>query len=428
MASSDNPAGKLGSESKSMANDPSLQEVVCVGFGPAQIATAIANREARKSCNILFFERKPSFSWHSGHLVRTRMETPFMYDLATIRNPRSTFTYVNYLLARDRLVEFANSDRLNPLRVEFDDYLRWCADQFKNQVRYEHEVVSIAPAEGEGAVRYWNVAVRDKSGKVNVIQTRNVIAPSPSRTPDQKRQILSSVDFLAGQRIVTTADYLSKRNELRERREKPLNVVVVGSEQQSVEILDDLLSCPRLGNVTMVTENESLEPLKILADGLEPPPPQLCSIWSPAAGKQKKTVTGSSELVQSIYARGYEKQVASKGVFKLRVAIHGDVAKACAQADIIISENSVQQIPISGLYQGVDKLVLGCRQEGESLEEVQFKRGAVGESCRMWLLSANSDGGKSLAKDIAQRAGDIVRALALSDERKRDANMVTARM
>lgn len=429
MASSEQPTEKLRSESKSMANDQPFQEVVCVGFGPAQIATAIANREARKSSNMLFFERKPSFSWHSGHLVRTRMETPFMYDLATIRNPRSKFTYVNYLLARNRLVEFANSDRLNPLRLEFEDYLRWCADQFKDQVRYEHEVISIAPGEGEeDAVRYWNVTVKDPSGKIKVIQTKNVIAPSPSRKPDQKRQILSSADFLSGQRIILTADYLSKRNELRERRDKPLNVALTGSEQQAIEILDDLLSCPRLGNITMVTENESLEPLTILGDGPEPPPPQLCSIWAPPAGKPTKTITRSSELVQSIYARAYEKQVASKGAFKLRVVIHGDVAKACAQADIIISENDGQQIPRRGLFQGVDTLVLGCRQKGESLEEVQFKRGAVGESCRMWLLSARSNGGKSLAKDIAQRAGDIVRALALSDERKRDANMATARM
>lgn len=412
-----------------MAASSPLYDLVCIGFGPAQIATAIANREARKSSNVLFFERKSSFSWHPAHLIRTRMETPFVYDLATIRNPRSAFSYVNYLLARDRLVEFANSDRLNPLRVEFEDYLRWCAEQFKDQVRYGLEVVDVAPGGGEGAVRCWNVTVKDRDGKTSTVQARSIVAPSPASKREQKPHTLSGVDFLAGQRIVPSTDYLSKRNELWERREVPLNIAVVGSGQHTVEILADLLACPRLGNITMVTNNESLAPLRILGDGSEPPPPQLCSIWQSPACKQKSTVTGSSELIQAIYGRGYEKQVASKGAYNLRVVIGGNAAEACSQADIIISEQAAHQLSSSGLFDSLDSLVLGCRQKGESLEEVQFKRGAVSESCRMWLLSAHSEGGRSLAKDIAQRTGEIVGALAVNDEtRAREGGMIVARM
>jgi L-ornithine N5-oxygenase len=416
--------------SNSMADSSPLYDLVCIGFGPAQIATAIANREAQKSSNVLFVERKPSFSWHSAHLVRTRMETPFVYDLATIRNPRSAFSYVNYLLARDRLVEFANSDRLNPLRLEFEDYLRWCAEQFKDQVRYGHEVIRVAPGGGaEGAVRYWNVAVKDSNGKTSMVQARSIVAPSPSSKREQKPHTLSSIDFLAGQRIVSTTDYLSRRNELWERREVPLNIAIVGSGQQTVEILADLLACPRLGNITMATENESLAPLRILSDGPEPPAPQLCSIWANPACKQKSTVTGSSELIQAIYGRGYEKQVASRGAYNLRVVIGGNAADACSQADIIISEQATPQLSSSSLFDSLDSLVLGCRQKGESLEEVQFKRGAVSEQCRMWLLSAHSEGGRSLAKDLAQRTGEIVNALAVNDEtRVRDGGMIAARM
>jgi len=400
----------------SMADSSPLYDLVCVGFGPAQIATAIANRESRKSSNVLFLERKPTFSWHSEHLVRTRMETPFVYDLATIRNPRSAFSYVNYLLARDRLVEFANSDRLNPLRLEFEDYLRWCAEQFKDQVRYGHEVISVAPAGGEDTVRCWTVAVKDRNGKTSMVRARNIVAPSPSSKREQKPHALNSVDFLAGQRIVPTTDYLSKRNELWERREVPLNIAVVGSGQHTVEILADLLACPRIGNITMATDNEYLAPLRILSDGPDPPPPQLCSIWASPACKQKSTVTESSELIQTIYGRGYEKQVATKGAHHLRVVIGGNTAEACSQADIIICEQVAQQLSSSGLFDSLDSLVLGCRQKGESLEEVQFKRGAVSENCRMWLLSAHSEGGRSLARDIAQRTGELVRALAVNEE------------
>ena len=255
-----------------------LYDLVCVGFSAAQLATAIANREARSDSKVLFLERKPSFSWHSGtHLSRARMETPFLYDLASLRNPRSAFSYNCYLLAQNRLVEFANSDRLNPLRDEFEDYMKWCARQFKDEVRYGSEVVGVAPESEDNIVRSWKIAVKDSSGQTYVVRARNVAAPTPGKHTAAKSEPLTTIDFLAGQRIIPMSDYLSRRNELRQAFEPRLNVALVGSDQQTVEILEDLLSCPRLGNVTVVTENEDLAPLKVLGEQ-ELPQPRLCSI------------------------------------------------------------------------------------------------------------------------------------------------------
>jgi L-ornithine N5-oxygenase len=45
------------------------------------------------------------------------------------------------------------------------------------------------------------------------------------------------------------------------------------------------------------------------------------------------------------------------------------------------------------------------------------------------LLSAHSEGGRSLARDIAQRTGEIVRALAMNEETgARDGAMIAARI
>ncbi|KAF1957106.1 hypothetical protein CC80DRAFT_491931 [Byssothecium circinans] len=400
-----------------------MYDLVCIGFGPAQLATAIANREARKPTKVLFVERKPAFSWHNPHLARTRMENPFLLDLATVRNPRSAFSYVNYLLVKNRLVEFANSDRPNPLRMEFEEYLQWCAEQFKDEVRYGSEAVQVKAERGDGVVKHWNVVVKDGSGKLSTVQARSIVAPFPPEKREQKEkarpQALTSVNFLAGQRIVAIDDYLAKRDDIRERREVPLNIAVVGSGQQAVEILDDLLSCPRLGNITIVTENESLAPLKVLSDGREPPHPRLCSIWARPDCGQKTSTSASSELIQSIYSRGYEKLVASKGKHGLRVVIAKDTAEPCSTADVIIAEQMPpSQLANSALFQDIDSLVLGCRQKGDSLEEVQFKRGTVVEGCRLYLVSAHSEGGRSLAKDIAVGAGEVVGALAVTGQEK----------
>lgn len=413
-------------ENVSNSSSSPFYDLVCVGFGAAQLATAIANREARTDSKVLFLERKPGFSWHSGsHLPRSRMESPFLYDLATVRNPRSAFSYACYLLARNRLVEFANSDRLNPLRDEFEDYMKWCAEEFKDEVRYGSEVVGVAPESEDNTVRGWKIAVKDENGKTYVVRARNVAAPTPGKHSSTKSESLTTVDFLAGQRIMPMADYLSRREELRQALESRLDIAIVGSSQQTIEILDDLLSCPRLGNITVVTENEDLTPLKVLGEK-EPPQPRLCSIWSKPSCDQKP-VTDSSELIQSIYMRAYEKQVASKGEYVLRLVVGKDASEPCSKANIIIRDTSAAPFSSSGLLQSLNTLVLGCHQLGESFEEVQFKRGAVADA-RMWLMSANSEGGRSLATDISLRAGEVVSALSSPAAERRDGLVVQARI
>ncbi|KAF1831745.1 hypothetical protein BDW02DRAFT_504533 [Decorospora gaudefroyi] len=396
----------------SMPDSSPQFDLMCVGFGAAQLATAIANRESRKPSRMLFVEQKPAFSWGSGsHLARTRMESPFMYDLATLRNPRTAFSYVNYLLARNRLIEFANSDRLNPLREEFEDYMKWCAEHFKGEVRYGSEVVDVAPETEGVAVTGWKVAVKDNTGRTYVVRARNIAAPSPSRPTGSASQSLPTVDFLAGQRIISMDDYAARRNELRGANEPRLNVSIVGSGGKTVEILDDLLSCSRLGNITVVTEEEALAPLTIL-DHTQPPQPQLCSIWSKSPNCQRASVTEASELVQMLYMRAYEKQVQTKGEFRLRVIIGQDAAAACSRSDFIIRDTTTSPLSNMAYFQRVDKLILGCRPKGESMEEVQFKRGAVTEGCGLWLVSSGSEDGRALAKDVALTAGEIVRKVS----------------
>ncbi|KAH7093240.1 L-lysine 6-monooxygenase (NADPH-requiring)-domain-containing protein [Paraphoma chrysanthemicola] len=413
----------------SLTTEAKMYDLVSIGFGPAQLATAIANRESKNPARVLYLERKPSFSWYPGaHTSRTRMENPFVYDLATVRNPRSAFTYVNYLLARKRLIEFANSDRLNPLRAEFEDYLKWCAEQFDGNVKYGSEVVEVLPEVESDVVTAWKVAVRDQSGNTSVVRARSVLAPSPSSNSATKpSQPLTSTDFLSGQRIIAMTDYLSKRNDLRDVHEPRLNIAIVGSGPQASEILDDLLTCPRLGNITIVTEDESLKPLQALHEQ-KSPQPRLCSIWAKPSGGKEESVGEASELVQTIYMRAYEKQVASRGQYGLRVVVGKEAAEACSKSDIIIRDTVTSPLASSEILQSLDTLVLGCRSRGDSLEEVLFKRGATADGCQVFLMSAHTEGGRSLAKDIAVMAGKVVGALLLEGVSRRDAVMVHARI
>lgn len=82
---------------------------------------------------------------HDGMLLPgTTMQVSFLKDLATMRSPRSAFTFLNYLHEQGRLPDFINLKTFFPTRVEFHDYLRWAAARVEMPVDYGFRVDSIS--------------------------------------------------------------------------------------------------------------------------------------------------------------------------------------------------------------------------------------------------------------------------------------------
>src|SRR2546421_3123896 len=153
-------------------------DLVCVGFGPASLAIAVALHDRGINARVLFLEQQPKFAWHSGMLLpRARMQISFLKDLATFRDPKSKFTFLNYLHCKNRLVPFTNLGTFYPLREEFNDYLCWAASHFEDCVRYGTEVLSVAPvADGKRPADRWNVISRNvKTNEILFLSARNVI-------------------------------------------------------------------------------------------------------------------------------------------------------------------------------------------------------------------------------------------------------------
>lgn len=156
--------------------DDSVLDLVGVGFGPSNLALAIAireyneNRAGTRPIRAEFVEVKPEFGWHMGMLIPgTTMQISFLKDLVTQRNPQSAFTFLNYLTERDRLTEFINYKTFFPTRLEFHDYLSWAADKVAATVRYGSRVSAVRDVEGafdiavtgthEGTLRARNVVI-----------------------------------------------------------------------------------------------------------------------------------------------------------------------------------------------------------------------------------------------------------------------------
>lgn len=99
-------------------------DVLGIGFGPANIALAIALEELMPNINVKFFEMRERSMWQPEMLIdRSDIQNNPLRDLVTPRNPRSKYTFINYLYEQGRLFEYLNLGIQFPLRKEYAYYI-----------------------------------------------------------------------------------------------------------------------------------------------------------------------------------------------------------------------------------------------------------------------------------------------------------------
>ncbi|MEV8455773.1 lysine N(6)-hydroxylase/L-ornithine N(5)-oxygenase family protein [Streptomyces sp. NPDC052095] len=213
---------------------PVVHDLMGIGFGPSNVAMAIALSEhnaragGQGPVTARFFEQQPSFGWHRGMLIDdATMQVSFLKDLVTLRNPASEFSFLCYLQSKGRLIDFINHKNLFPLRVEFHDYFEWAAAKVDGMVSYGHEVVAVTPVVREDAVEYLDVTVRSAEG-LSVHRARNLVVGTglrPVMPPGVER----------GERVWHNSDLLRKVDALESASPAPTRFVVVGAGQSAAE-------------------------------------------------------------------------------------------------------------------------------------------------------------------------------------------------
>ncbi|MGC4984733.1 lysine N(6)-hydroxylase/L-ornithine N(5)-oxygenase family protein [Streptomyces sp. DT193] len=212
-----------------------VYDVVGIGFGPSNLSLAIALEEHGASTpqhpvTTHFFERQPAFGWHRNMLLpSTTMQISFLKDLATYRNPLSRYSFVSYLHASDRLVQFVNNQDFFPTRQEFHQYLEWAAAALSDRVTYGTEVTSIRPVAEAGAPEsdLLEIEVRGSDGTTRVVTARNVVISTGlvPRMPD---------GLTSDERVWHSSEFLSRFNA--QDPEGLKSVAVVGAGQSAAEI------------------------------------------------------------------------------------------------------------------------------------------------------------------------------------------------
>ncbi|EXJ78212.1 L-ornithine N5-oxygenase [Capronia epimyces CBS 606.96] len=252
---------------------PALEEVhdlLSVGFGPASLAVAIALSDSLQQAQaevgqvanvprVRFLEKQRSFKWHSGMLLPgAKMQISFIKDLATLRDPRSYFTFLNYLKEHDRLVSFTNLSTFLPSRLEFDDYLQWAARHFDNVVEYGQQVESIRPHKLGGQRRKYDcfevVSRNLATGETTSFLTRNVIIAAGG-TP-----VIPAIFKGYGDRALHSSEYLTKIERVLPDKATPYSIAVVGSGQSGAEVFNDLHSRYPNATTRLIFRDTALRP------------------------------------------------------------------------------------------------------------------------------------------------------------------------
>lgn len=209
-----------------------ILDVIGVGFGPSNLAFAVAVEERQRSVSrplsTLFLEKQDHFVWHQDMLLPgSKMQISFLKDLVTLRNPHSRHTFISYLHEKGRLSEFINLQTFFPSRIEFNDYLAWVAARVDVPVHYGEEVVAIEP-EADGIMK---VVTRNAQNTIHY-RARNVVIGMGGRG----RVPPAFTDFVGNSNVYHSSRYL----QAIERLPAISRVAVVGAGQSSAELFLDL--------------------------------------------------------------------------------------------------------------------------------------------------------------------------------------------
>jgi len=247
--------------SMSPTSSDEVLDLLCVGFGPASLAIAIALHDANitSSPKALFLEKQHQFAWHAGmQLPGAKMQISFLKDLATPRDPRSKFTFLNYLFDQGRLNQFINLGTFLPSRLEYEDYLRWCARHFEREGKVAYgmavESVNVAEKNGQGKVVSWDVAARSEDGSVVTRRARHVVIAVGGQPviPQNMRGL---------KHVAHSSQFANMIGRIQEREDgRKLRFAVIGSGQSAAEIFNDLWSRFPNASVKLIIKGASLRP------------------------------------------------------------------------------------------------------------------------------------------------------------------------
>lgn len=203
-------------------NTTKVFDLIGIGIGPFNLGLAALCDEL-PGLDCLFIEKQPEFNWHPGMMIPgTRLQVPFYADLVTLTNPRSRFTYLNYLHEQQQMITFGVHEQQFITRKEFNNYCRWVCSLLPN-LHFSETCLEIEP----GLHGYKVITDRGTYYAAHIVVGAGSVPYIPA-----------CVKELHPHRLIHTSDYLFHKKHI---TQLP-SVTIVGSGQSAAEVFYDLLS------------------------------------------------------------------------------------------------------------------------------------------------------------------------------------------
>ena len=140
--------------------------------------------------------------------------------------------------------------------MEYDDYLRWAADHFRNVVDYNYSVQTVKSGPTDpatGAVKYFEVWSVDRStGSITNKRAKHVVSAVGGR-PNMPKCLDSGHP-----RVIHSSQYVTSISEGFSAGANPKAVAVIGAGQSAAEIFQD--TARRFEKSTLIIRGLALRP------------------------------------------------------------------------------------------------------------------------------------------------------------------------
>lgn len=214
------------------------KELVGIGLGPSNLSLAIALLEQQLSENCLFLDKSAKKTiWHSGMMLDNSMlQISFLKDLVTMYNPKSHYSFVNYLKENGRLNQFINLQSMAPTRWEYSDYLNWVKEELPQEILgFEKNVIDVSPLKNaQGNINQLIITYSSPDRyELETVTTENIVVGVGGNPfiPDMFKHLSQDTVFHSS----TFKHSIRKFNA-----NKDLKVGVIGAGQSAAEIVDFL--------------------------------------------------------------------------------------------------------------------------------------------------------------------------------------------
>jgi L-ornithine N5-oxygenase len=327
-------------------DDCGAYDVVGIGYGPANLALAIALDEFASPPRSLFLDREPEPRWQREMLLAgSDIQHNPIRDLVSLRNPRSRYSFINYLFENDRLMQHLNLPTTYPLRTEYTAYVDWVRRTLPANVRYGVAAEAIT----FGDQRPGLYSVKLSTGET--VLTRS-ISLAPGRTPYIPAEFAGADQS----RTFHLTNYVRSIARFRDRPRQ--RFAIIGGSQSAVELALDINSRFPDAMVDVITRTWSLRAKDHSPFSEEIYFPSFTDYYFAASEEQRRRLddftrptnysAADLDVLERLYVLMYEQELLGEQ----RIRVHGHSA-----IDKVNDDGSQVELTLSDRVTGASTVV-----------------------------------------------------------------------